>query len=81
MSAALSGKRIAGLELVQEGKVFFWRSGGTVNYELFGKDNGLHTGTMRWLHDSGYIAAEGEHGKVGLTGKGAAAVAKELAPA
>jgi len=78
MSAALSSKRVAALALVGEKKVYFWRSGPhTVNYDLLGGNNALHQGTMRWLQDSGYIAASSEqHGLAVVTPKGALALAE-----
>ena len=83
MSAALSGKRIAALALVGENKVYFWRSGAhSVGYDLIGKNDSLHQGTMRWLHDSGYIAVSQEqHGRVSLTRKGSAALSSVSVPA
>lgn len=77
MSAALSGKRIAALALVGEKKVYFWRSGAhSVGYDLIGKSDSLHQGTMRWLHDSGYLSiSKDQHGLASITPKGSAALA------
>lgn len=83
MSAALSGKRITALSLVGERKVYFWRSGAhSVNYDLTGRNDSLHQGTMRWLQDSGYITVTNEqHGLVSVTPKGAAALMENSVPA
>lgn len=83
MSAALNGKRLGALALAGEGKVFFWRSGAhSVGYDLIGKKEALHQGTMRWLLDSGYIAVTADqNGKVTVTPKGAAALAENSVPA
>jgi hypothetical protein len=83
MSAALSGKRISALALVGEHKVYFWRSGAhSVGYDLIGKSDSLHQGTMRWLHDSGYIAVSHDpNGLAKLTEKGRAALSAASVPA
>lgn len=81
--SALNGKRVAALALVGDKKVYFWRSGAhTVSYDLLGGNNALHQGTMRWLHDSGYIATSTEpHGLATVTPKGANALAEYSVPA